>query len=84
MADKGAFEFKTGKAEFAPGNDKRVKGLLKILAGNSKGLKMAFPHLHVTAEGHTDADGSAQTNQKLSLSRAKKVCARIPILQSLP
>ena len=73
----GQFEFKTGKAEFAPGNDKRVKGLLKILTEHSRGLKTAFPHLHVTSEGHTDADGSAQTNQKLSLARAKKVCAEL-------
>jgi outer membrane protein OmpA-like peptidoglycan-associated protein len=73
----GQFEFKTGKAEFAPGNDKRVKGLLKVLTEYSKGLKSAFPHLHVTAEGHTDADGSAQANQKLSLARAKKVCAEL-------
>jgi outer membrane protein OmpA-like peptidoglycan-associated protein len=73
----GQFEFKTGKAEFAPGNDKRVKGLLKVLTENSKGLKTAFPHLHVTAEGHTDADGNAQSNQKLSLARAKKVCAEL-------
>jgi outer membrane protein OmpA-like peptidoglycan-associated protein len=73
----GQFEFKTGKAEFAPGNDKRVKGLLKVLTENSKGLKTAFPNLHVTAEGHTDADGSAETNQKLSLARAKKVCAAL-------
>lgn len=73
----GQFEFKTGKAEFAPGNDKRVKGLLKILTEHSKGLKTAFPHLHVAAEGHTDADGSAQSNQKLSLARANKVCAEL-------
>jgi outer membrane protein OmpA-like peptidoglycan-associated protein len=73
----GQFEFKTGKAEFAPGNDKRVKGLLKVLTENSKGLKTAFPNLHVTAEGHTDADGSAQTNQKLSQARADKVCAEL-------
>ncbi|MBC8006486.1 MAG: OmpA family protein [Prolixibacteraceae bacterium] len=73
----GQFEFKTGKAEFAPGNDKRVKGLLKVLTEHSKRLKGAFPNLHVTAEGHTDSDGSAQTNQKLSLARANKVCAEL-------
>ena len=73
----GQFEFKTGKAEFAPGNDKRVKGLLKVVTENSKGLKTAFPKLHVIAEGHTDADGSADANQMLSLARAKKVCAEL-------
>ncbi len=73
----GQFEFKTGKAEFAPGNDKRVKGLLKVLTENSKSLTTAFPHLHVVAEGHTDADGSADANQKLSVARAKKVCAEL-------
>lgn len=73
----GQFEFKTGKAEFAAGNEKRISGLMKILTGNSKTLKGAFPALHVTAEGHTDADGSAAANQKLSLARANKVCAAL-------
>jgi outer membrane protein OmpA-like peptidoglycan-associated protein len=73
----GQFEFKTGKAEFAAGNDKRVKGLLKILTENSTTLKTAFPKLHVVAEGHTDADGSAEANQKLSVARAKTVCAAL-------
>ena len=73
----GQFEFKTGKAEFAPGNEKRVSGLMKVLTENSKTLKTAFPKLHVTAEGHTDADGSAEANQKLSVARAKTVCAAL-------
>lgn len=73
----GQFEFKTGKAEFAAGNEKRVNGLLKILTENSRTLKTAFPKLHVAAEGHTDADGSAEANQKLSLARAKTVCAAL-------
>jgi outer membrane protein OmpA-like peptidoglycan-associated protein len=73
----GQFEFKTGKAEFAPGNDKRVKGLLKILTENSKPLTQAFPNLTVIAEGHTDADGKPEANEKLSLARAAKVCAAL-------
>jgi outer membrane protein OmpA-like peptidoglycan-associated protein len=68
---------KTGKTEFAAGNEKRVSGLLKVLTKNSKALKTAFPKLHVTAEGHTDAAGSAEANQKLSLARAKTVCAAL-------
>ncbi len=72
----GQFEFKTGKAEFASGNAKRISGLLKILTGNSKMLS-AIPNLHVTAQGHTDADGSAESNQKLSEARAKTVCAAL-------
>ena len=55
----GQFQFKTGKAEFATGNEKRIDGLLKIITDNSKALKSAFPDLYVTAEGHTDADGTA-------------------------
>jgi outer membrane protein OmpA-like peptidoglycan-associated protein len=73
----GQFEFKTGKAEFAPGNEKRVNGLLKILTDNSKALKTAFPKLKVTAEGHTDSDGTAESNMKLSVARAKKVCSAL-------
>ena len=73
----GQFEFKTGKAEFAAGNEKRVNGLLKILTENSRTLKTAFPKLHVAAEGHTDADGSAEANQKLSVARAKTVCTAL-------
>jgi outer membrane protein OmpA-like peptidoglycan-associated protein len=72
----GQFEFKTGKAQFAAGNAKRISGLLKILTGNSKMLSN-IPNLHVSAEGHTDADGSADSNQKLSEARAKTVCAAL-------
>jgi outer membrane protein OmpA-like peptidoglycan-associated protein len=72
----GQFEFKTGKAQFASGNAKRIDGLLKILTANSKMLSNV-PNLHVTAEGHTDADGTAQANQKLSEARAKTVCAAL-------
>ena len=72
----GQFEFKTGKAEFASGNAKRISGLLKVLTGNSKALS-AIPNLHISAEGHTDADGSAEANQKLSDARAKTVCAAL-------
>ena len=73
----GQFEFQAGKAEFAPGNEQRVKGLLKVLTDNSKALKVAFPKYHVTAIGHTDADGTAAANQKLSLARANKVCSEL-------
>ncbi|MFN0040559.1 MAG: OmpA family protein [Burkholderiales bacterium] len=73
----GQFEFKSGKAEFAPGNDKRVKGVLKILTENSKNLTQAFPNLTVVTEGHTDTEGMPATNEKLSLDRASKVCAAL-------
>ncbi|MGH8245089.1 MAG: OmpA family protein [Gammaproteobacteria bacterium] len=70
----GQFEFKTGKAVFASGNEKRVDGLLRIITDNSNTLKAAFPNLLVTAEGHTDSDGTAEFNQMLSLARARTVC----------
>lgn len=73
----GQFEFKVGKAEFAPGNEKRIKGLLKVLTNYSGTLKVAFPSYRVTAVGHTDADGTAASNQKLSLARANKVCSEL-------
>jgi len=72
----GQFEFKTGKAEFASGNAKRISGLLEILTTNSK-LLSSIPNLHVAAEGHTDADGTAESNQKLSVARAKTVCSAL-------
>ena len=72
----GQFEFKTGKADFASGNAKRISGLLKVLTANSKALS-AIPNLHISAEGHTDADGTAEANQKLSEARAKTVCASL-------
>jgi outer membrane protein OmpA-like peptidoglycan-associated protein len=69
----GQFEFKTGKAEFSNGNARRISGLLKVLGANSKMLS-SEPNLHLTAQGHTDADGSAASNQKLSKARARTVC----------
>lgn len=77
QARDGQFEFKVGKAEFAPGNEKRIKGLLKVLTDHSNALKVAFPKYHVTAVGHTDADGTAAANQKLSMARANKVCSEL-------
>ena len=72
----GQFEFKTGKAEFAAGNEKRIRGLLKIISNYSKPLA-AFPNLHVRAQGHTDSDGTLASNQKLSVARANTVCAAL-------
>ncbi len=72
----GQFEFKTGKAEFAAGNEKRIRGLLKVISNYSKPLA-ALPNLHVTARGHTDSDGTAAANQKLSMARANTVCAAL-------
>src|SRR3954467_637547 len=72
----GQFEFKTGKAEFASGNTKRVSGLLKVISNYSKTLS-AIPNLHVSAEGHTDTDGTAEGNQKLSIARAQTVCGAL-------
>lgn len=69
----GQFEFKSGKAQFASGNAKRISGLLKVLNTYSGSLS-AIPDLHVTAEGHTDASGTAQANEKLSIARAATVC----------
>lgn len=40
-------------------------------------MKTAFPALHVVAEGQTDAEGSAAANRKVSVTRAKTVCAAL-------
>jgi outer membrane protein OmpA-like peptidoglycan-associated protein len=40
-------------------------------------IGIGLSNLHVTAEGHTGADGRAEANQELSLARAKTVCAAL-------
>src|SRR6185436_16421943 len=62
--------------QFASGNAKRISGLLKVLSTYSKSLS-AIPNLHVGAEGHTDAAGTPESNQKLSVARANTVCAAL-------
>ena len=61
--------FETGKSNLKP------EGLiaLKELAENITVLKKG----NVIVEGHTDDVGSAETNQKLSLARAKSVSAEL-------
>ncbi|WP_405399740.1 OmpA family protein [Maribacter sp. Asnod2-G09] len=61
--------FETGKSNLKP------EGLiaLKELAENIAVLKKG----NVIVEGHTDDVGSAETNQKLSLARAKSVSAEL-------
>lgn len=74
QAEDGQFEFKPGKAEFAPGNENRVGALVQILNEYTKILKGAFPKLHVIAEAHTDSGGTPEAVHKLTIARAKTVC----------
>jgi len=61
--------FETGKSEL------KTEGILAIkeLAYSIEVLKKGS----ITVEGHTDDVGSAETNQKLSLARAKSVSAEL-------
>lgn len=61
--------FDTGKSELKPVG----KEALKELANNIKVLKSGS----VLVEGHTDDVGSKDSNQKLSLARAKSVSAEL-------
>jgi outer membrane protein OmpA-like peptidoglycan-associated protein len=57
--------FKTGSFELLPGARER---LAKV-----SGIVIAHPGLHLEVEGHTDAVGSDEYNQKLSENRAQAV-----------
>lgn len=75
--ESGQFEFKPGTAELLPGNETRAGALAQIVNEYSAMLKGAFPKLHVSAEGHTDTDGSPDMLRKLSVARAKAVCGAL-------
>lgn len=64
--------FETGKSELKPEGIKALKKLAENIAVLKKG--------NVIVEGHTDDIGSADTNQKLSLSRAKSVSEALKML----
>ncbi|TCI84966.1 OmpA family protein [Tenacibaculum sp. M341] len=60
-----AIYFNSGRTSFRPG----VKGKLDLIAGIMKEYKDA----NFNIEGHTDSQGAAKANQKLSERRAKAV-----------
>ncbi len=57
--------FRSGSFELAPGARER---LAKV-----SGIILAYPSLHLSVEGHTDAVGSDEYNQNLSEQRAEAV-----------
>ncbi|WP_299319223.1 OmpA family protein [uncultured Maribacter sp.] len=61
--------FETGKSNLKPAGIVALQELAENIAALKKG--------NVIVEGHTDDIGSAETNQKLSLSRAKSVSAEL-------
>ncbi len=62
-------EFDTGKASLTDQGKKTVDRLAKILS--------VYPHIHIEIEGHTDSDGDAVFNQKLSQNRVDTVRNRL-------
>ena len=62
-------EFEVGKATLTPRGKGAVDKLAKILA--------KYPHINVEIAGHTDSDGSAEFNQKLSQARVDTVKGRL-------
>ncbi len=61
--------FETGKAELKPAGIAALKKLVESISILKRG--------NVIVEGHTDDVGSADSNQKLSLARAKSVSAEL-------
>lgn len=61
--------FDTGKSELKPAGIEAIKALANSIKILKKG--------NVIVEGHTDDVGSNETNQKLSLARAKSVSAEL-------
>ncbi|MGJ8593223.1 MAG: OmpA family protein [Aquaticitalea sp.] len=61
--------FETGKSDLKPEGLKALKKLAENIAVLKKG--------NVIIEGHTDDVGSTETNQQLSLARAKSVSAEL-------
>ncbi len=60
-----AIYFNSGRSSFRPG----VTGKLNLIAGIMK----EYPDANFNIEGHTDSQGAAKTNQRLSEKRAKAV-----------
>jgi outer membrane protein OmpA-like peptidoglycan-associated protein len=63
--EHGPIRFVTGKAEIDPTCDKTMQQIANILA--------EYPGFRVQVDGHTDSVGKAETNQKLSQTRAEAV-----------
>ncbi len=61
--------FETGKETLTPKGESTVDKLANILA--------QYPHIKTEIAGHTDSDGSAEFNQKLSQSRVDTVKKRL-------
>lgn len=59
--------FAFDKAELLPGHETELNKLVDLMTD--------FPHMRVRIEGHTDDQGSADYNQRLSEDRAKAVAA---------
>ncbi len=57
--------FNSGKSTFKPGVTKQLDGIVAIMK--------QFPEAKFVVEGHTDSQGAAAYNQKLSEKRAKAV-----------
>ena len=60
-----AIYFNSGRSSFRPG----VTGKLDLIAGIMK----EYPDANFNIEGHTDSQGAAKANQRLSQRRAKAV-----------
>ena len=62
-------EFEVGKSALTPKGKGTVDKLAKILA--------KYPNINIEIAGHTDSDGSAEFNQKLSQARVDTVKGRL-------
>jgi outer membrane protein OmpA-like peptidoglycan-associated protein len=68
-----AVRFRTGSAELTPQAEAQLEGIGKVLAARGSKLQPG----EIVVEGHTDARGSAEYNQKLSEQRAESVAKHL-------
>jgi len=66
----GTTLFASGKSDLLPGSKDRLRQV-------SEAIKQGDPNSKIVIEGHTDASGSAEKNEELSLKRAEAVRAAL-------
>ncbi len=74
-------QFVKGTADLVPGQDQAMSAMIGELQQLESDARQARVRLKVVVTGHTDADGSAESNLTLSRERAAAVVAALPRAQ---